>query len=1039
MAKELDKNLFNVDLMVIEQQHLPYLKEVKSLGIFENNSKVFDPLGLFSTEIFGQVGSKDRLEKAGYIDLRLPILHPLCYQHLISLNKLYDGILAGKIIARYDADIGDFVEDRTNGSTGFEYFMNYLPYLQFKNPNNSQDRANRIALVKRAIPKEFWLDKLYVIPAGIRDYYIDAKGRPNIDEINEIYRKILITTNLLRNNAIEKSNYPAYDIPRYKLQLLVLEVFDYIKTLVSGKKGFIEGKWASRGIMGGTRNVLTASASPIKDLNDPSAAGFNHTIVGLYQYTKAIEPLAMHELMKKFILGAISPYSNTARVIDSKTLETTYKTLDVKAKDFWIKKEGLTSLFNKIKQDVIKNQPAMVGTDYLCLVEDKGSTIYLVRDTNNLPDGVNKKNLRPITYGELIYIAVADTVKNVRCTVTRYPITLIGSIYPSRPYLKSTDLGRKINLITENGEYTYYEYPIIGRQYISSVTVHSSHEPALGSDHDGDSLLGCVVVRSVTKNTDNVINELDLKSNNFSNKEQNMPIANKRVTYSGGLINLKDFPRGNLIKKEGNKEYYEVPEDLEILTVWNNDLKWVHPESYSVHTDLTMLNVKMIGGATLQCSNDHSIVSIDKDLNYYRTNPVRGMTVPKVKKTYDKYVKPTKIKHTIQEENIEFKLNNDLGYLFGAIIGDGWVNHANELGVVSNPNDIMIATVHDTIANKIDSVLKSYGYQNTMYTLRKEHEFDNGRYVHAKRTWKFKPIANLLRKYIGHLAINKHLPSFWCQAPIGFRWGLLSGLIDTDGTVCITALGKRRIAYSTTSQTLAYEIAALISSLGMTPSVSVVSRKHGTVEYTISITIGTAKAAVGNMKLYNEKKAGELRKILDYLAGGETITFTPNIPVVKVYELRKFLYAKKDSISASRCSDALKHAHPEYGCFFARHMFIPIIEKYPEFFDNNPYWSKYKNLVLDENITWEVVDEVTPLPEITEAYDLTTPPYCTFVMENGIVVYDTVSFNALYTKESVAEVDKMLENKSYYLTPEGNFNYPASNDTLDLVVKHLTD
>lgn len=1039
MAKELDKNLFNVDLMVIEQQHLPYLKEVKSLGIFENNSKVFDPLGLFSTEIFGQVGSKDRLEKAGYIDLRLPILHPLCYQHLISLNKLYDGILAGKIIARYDADIGDFVEDRTNGSTGFEYFMNYLPYLQFKNPNNSQDRANRIALVKRAIPKEFWLDKLYVIPAGIRDYYIDAKGRPNIDETNEIYRKILITTNLLRNNAIEKSNYSAYDIPRYKLQLLVLEVFDYIKTLVSGKKGFIEGKWASRGIMGGTRNVLTASASPIKDLNDPSAAGFNHTIVGLYQYTKAIEPLAMHELLKKFILGVISPYSNTARVIDSKTLETTYKTLDVKAKDFWIKKEGLTSLFNKIKQDVIKNQPAIVGSDYLCLVEDKGSTIYLVRDTNNLPDGVNKKNLRPITYGELIYIAVADTVKNVRCTVTRYPITLIGSIYPSRPYLKSTDLGRKVNLITENGEYTYYEYPTIGRQYISSVTVHSSHEPALGSDHDGDSVLGCVYVRSIIKNTDDIINELDLKSNIINNKEKDMPIVNKRVMYSGGLINLKDFPRGHLIDKEGNVEYYQVPDSIEILTVWNNELKWVHPDSYSVHTGLTMLNVKMIGGATLQCSNDHSIVSIDKDLNYYRANPVRGMTVPKVKNVYDKYVKPSKLKYTIQEENIEFKLNSDFGYLFGAFIGDGWVNHANETGFIKNPNDIMISTVHDSIANKITEVMKKYGYDGNMYTHSEVHDFDNGRYEHAKRTWTFKPVANLIRKHIGHLAINKHLPAFWCYTAVGFRWGLLSGLIDTDGTVCTTALGKHRIAYSTTSQTLAYEIAALISSLGMTPSVSVVSRKHGTVEYTISITIGTAKAAVGNMKLYNEKKANALKNILEYLAGGNTITFTPNVPVVRVYELRKFLYAKKDSISASRCSDALRRAHPEYGCFFARHMFLPIIEKYPEFFDNDPYWSKYRDLVLDENITWEVVDEVTPLPEITEAYDLTTPPYCTFVMENGIVVYDTVSFNALYTKESVAEVDKMLENKSYYLTPEGNFNYPASNDTLDLVVKHLTD
>ena len=1039
MAKELDKNLFNVDLMVIEQQHLPYLKEVKSLGIFENNSKVFDPLGLFSTEIFGQVGSKDRLEKAGYIDLRLPILHPLCYQHLISLNKLYDGILAGKIIARYDADTGDFVEDRTNGSTGFEYFMNYLPYLQFKNPNNSQDRANRIALVKRAIPKEFWLDKLYVIPAGIRDYYIDAKGRPNIDEINEIYRKILITTNLLRNNAIEKQNYSAYDIPRYKLQLLVLEVFDYIKTLVSGKKGFIEGKWASRGIMGGTRNVLTASASPIKDLNDPSAAGFNHTIVGLYQYTKAIEPLAMHELLKKFILGVISPYSNTARVIDSKTLETTYKTLDVKAKDFWIKKEGLTSLFNKIKQDVIKNQPAMVGSDYLCLVEDKGSTIYLVRDTNNLPDGVNKKNLRPITYGELIYIAVADTVKNVRCTVTRYPITLIGSIYPSRPYLKSTDLGRKVNLITENGEYTYYEYPIIGRQYISSVTVHSSHEPALNSDHDGDSLLGVILARRKNKIANNDINELDLKSNIINNKEQDMPIANKRVMYTGGLINLKDFPRGNFIKKEGNKEYYEVPEDLEILTVWNNDLKWVHPESYSVHTNLTMLNVKMVGGATLQCSNDHSVVSIDKDLNYYRTNPAKGMTLPKVKNAYDKYVKSSRLKYRVFEENIEFRLNNDLGYLFGAMIGDGWVNHANSIGIISNPNDIMLATVHEPIANKIDSVLKSYGYSGNMYTLSETHAFDNGHYKHSKRTWKFKPIANLLRKYIGHLAINKHLPSFWCQTPIGFRWGLLSGLIDTDGTVCITARNRYRLAYSTTSQTLGYEIAALISSLGMTPSVSVVSRKHGSVEYTVSITIGTAKLAMGNMKLYNEKKAGVLKDLFNHLSGGETITFTPNLPIEKVYELRKFLYSKKDAISATRCSVALQRAHSEYGCYFAKHMLLPIIEAHPDFFNNNPYWAKYRDLVLDENITWEVVDEVTPLPEITEAYDLTTPPYCTFVMENGIVVYDTVSFNALYTKESVAEVDKMLENKSYYLTPDGNFNYPASNDTLDLVVKHLTD
>jgi PHIKZ180 len=1039
MAETLDRALFNVDLMVIGPQQLPFMGEVTSLGIFENNSKVFDPKGLFSIDIFGQVGSKARLEKPGYIDLRMPILHPLVYKHVITLNKIYDPIMAGKLIARYDADIGDFVEDKSNGSTGYAYFMQYLPYLQFKNPNKSQDRGQRIALVEKYRSQEFHLDKLFVIPAGMRDYYIDAKGRPTIDEINDIYRKILIATNLLRNNAITQDNIATFDTPRYKIQNLVLDVFMYIQNLVEGKRGFMEGKWASRAIMGGTRNVLTSSTSTIKDLNDPSAAGYNHTIVGLYQYVKAAEPLAMHYIMKKFVIGAINPYSNTVRVVDAKTMETTYKTVDVKAKDAWLKREGLTSMFNKLKQDVIKNQPAKVGDDYLCLVEDTKDRIVVVKDTNNLPEGVNKKNLRPITYGELVYIAVAETVKDVRCTVTRYPITGVGSIYPSRVYLKTTDVGRRVVVHMDGRDEEVFEYPIAGRQYISSITVHSSHTGALGADFDGDSLLGCVITRRTKIVPNDIINELDSKSNINNKKEQNMPVVNKRVTYSGGLINLKDFPRGNLIKKEGNKEYYEVPEDIEILTVWNNDLKWVHPESYSIHTDLTMLNVKMIGGATLQCSNDHSIVSIDKELNYYRTNPVKGMTVPKVKNAYDKYVKPSRLKYTIQEEGIEFKLNNDLGYLFGAIIGDGWVNHMNETGVIPNPNDIMIATVHDAIANKIDNVLKSYGFENSMYTIRKEHEFDNGKYEHAKRTWKFKPVANLLRKYIGHLAINKHLPSFWCQTPIGFRWGLLSGLIDTDGTACITALGKHRIAYSTTSQTLAYEIAALISSLGMTPSVSLATRKSGTVEYGIAITIGTAKAAIGNMKLYNEKKASELEKIFNYLSTGNTITFTPNIPTEKVYELRRFLYAKKDMPLASRCSDAIKRAHPEYGCYFAKHMFTPILKAYPEFFDNDPFWAKYKALVLDENITWEVVDEVTPLPEITEAYDLTTPPYCTFVMENGIVVYDTVSFNLLYTKESIVEVDKMLVSKSYYLTPEGNFNYPAANDILNLVVKHLTD
>ena len=117
---------------------------------------------------------------------------------------------------------------------------------------------------------------------------------------------------------------------------------------------------------------------------------------------------------------------------------------------------------------------------------------------------------------------------------------------------------------------------------------------------------------------------------------------------------------------------------------------------------------------------------------------------------------------------------------------------------------------------------------------------------------------------------------------------------------------------------------------------------------------------------------------------------------------------------------------------------LSIIESYPDFFEQNDFWKKYKSMVLDPNIEWLMIKEVTELKEITEAYDITCPPYCTFVMENGIVVYDTVSFNSVVTKESVREIDNLLASKSFYITPDGKLTYSAETDTLNYVLKHLS-
>nr|DAX15701.1 MAG TPA: Intein splicing domain [Caudoviricetes sp.] len=557
--------------------------------------------------------------------------------------------------------------------------------------------------------------------------------------------------------------------------------------------------------------------------------------------------------------------------------------------------------------------------------------------------------------------------------------------------------------------------------------------------YDGDSVIGLIYTRFKNSIIPKRLKNFIFTDNIKSQKNKNMPVNNKSILYTNGLVNLKDFPRGKLIKTEGNTDYYKVPNGVEVLTVWNGKTKWVHPVSYSVHRNLQMLNVKIYKGGSIQCSNDHSIVTIDSSLKYVRTNPEPGMVVPKLKDAYNKYIKPENILHTLKEPGgYLYKLDKDLGYLFGAIIGDGWVNFPPENGKRTDLTAIMLATIYPGIKTKIEEVLTSYGYSGKVYSRAEEHEFDNGIYAHSKHTWNFEPIAMLLRKYIGHGALNKQLPAFWGQTSEDFRWGLLNGLMDTDGTVSISKMKDMRLAYSTTSQKLAYEISALIYSLGMSAAISIFTRKTGTVEYTVRFLMGGIKNTIGKFTLYNNIKADKLEEMYKAYETKQEVEFTPMLPLERLQELRTFLNKKQDIKNSTRVSDVIKRSHPKYGGCFQKPIIKEIMEKYPKFFRREYFWEKYSSIVLDDTIEWQLIQDVTPLPGITEAYDITCPPYCTFVMENGVVVYDTVSFNAILTKEAVKEIDDALNSKSYYIMPDGTLSYSAATDTLDFVLKHLS-
>lgn len=385
-------------------------------------------------------------------------------------------------------------------------------------------------------------------------------------------------------------------------------------------------------------------------------------------------------------------------------------------------------------------------------------------------------------------------------------------------------------------------------------------------------------------------------------------LGNGFPKYSTKLINLSKFPKGDLIKKEGNVEFYKVPENIEVLTVWNNDLKWLHPESYSIHKNLRMLSVTTNKGNTIEVSDEHSLITVDENLDFKRNNPETGMVIPRLKDHFRNYVKPDKLLR------------------------------------------------HMKINKQIIDFDYDYGYK--------------------------------LGKHIGKHNISQNLPHYWYKTHTSFRKGLFYSIINSGN----------KLVFSTTNQTLAYEIILLSNSLDIISSLSI-TKKDNDIVY--------------NIKVVDED---------------DDIILTPTLTSDRVNELFELV---KDNIDYEDCLDCFDTNNVNYE--LARSMF----EDYPDFFKDE-FWNKYKNMVLDDNIEWEMITKIEEIPEITEAYDITVKPYPTFVLHNGIVVYDTASFIPTYTKEAKEEIDTVIGSKSFYLTPDGDITYSIKSDPLTYVLGHLS-
>lgn len=478
---------FNIDALILDAYIYKQLRQVTSLAIFESGTKNFEDNGLFSTSIFGQVGSEARNQTFAYIDLRLNIMHPLIYKQLISIKQLYGDIIIGKKYGKYDGIAGDIVEASSlDGERGLDFILKHIDKIDLKD-NGSDERYFKIQLI-RDYNKSALLSKWLVLPAGLRDYTVDESGKPSEDEVNSLYRSLIANVNTIRDLNLTEDDKDVILPIKNTIQKTVLAIYDYYLTLLDGKSKFINSKWTKRAITYGTRNVITSMPIDIADIDDPTNIDFNDTLVGLYQYISSISPIARHYVSSVFISRIFSPESDMANLVDKDLLKTVYTNVDTSKRDKWLTTDGIMGIMSKLAQEENRTQPISVDDKhYLLLIYDDGYNIKPIFNTDSdITDDMLPKFIRPITYVELFYLAICRVKDKYPAFVTRYPTASLGGIYPTKLYVKTTVKGRTIKLSMYGVETVITEYPMLKEKFYNSLSPHPTKIAGLAGDFDGD-------------------------------------------------------------------------------------------------------------------------------------------------------------------------------------------------------------------------------------------------------------------------------------------------------------------------------------------------------------------------------------------------------------------------------------------------------------------------------------------------------------------------------------------------------------------------
>lgn len=371
------------------------------------------------------------------------------------------------------------------------------------------------------------------------------------------------------------------------------------------------------------------------------------------------------------------------------------------------------------------------------------------------------------------------------------------------------------------------------------------------------------------------IKDMEAKINNAIEKRNVVVSRNTAPVVIGGSlinINLADFPHGELqhTRKDAHYdiEFYNVPAGVTVPACdeQTGAVIMASVSSWSVHRGKKVEIVTLSDGRQLITDDDPRAVygmSLDGDCLFERFTPTdalkRGVFVPVCKPhtLEELYSNNSKYSHidlntgsllythevnaARAEGHLISKLDFEFGQFIGCMAGDGWWDHVDRstsayYSTYGYSKALFISDNEGENAKFVVSYIKQMLVTDLDVQIKKFKKEDHiGRFGDTTRYGIYCKGIETIAEFLdfaldGHGdddtsgAKNKRIPSWICNVPMDMKWGVLAGLISTDGSISVNRHENDKkkhaaqlcVTITSTSLNMLLDTKAMLCSMGLT-------------------------------------------------------------------------------------------------------------------------------------------------------------------------------------------------------------------------------